>query len=118
MHTDKLGNTKTPPQTVHMDQAEFINIYQQMSQQFAKDVRIPSLREIHGSVMALPDTAAGYGGIPYAFWRLISVETSMMIRSVLMLLLLAPFEIASKVQQRTLINVWIGTLISLSFPLK
>ena len=36
-----------------------------MPQQFAKDVRTPSLREFHGTVMGLLDTAAGYGGIPY-----------------------------------------------------
>ena len=57
--------------------------------------------------MGLPDTAAGYGGIPYAVRRLIALTASALIRRLLVMLVWQPISAYNNIDTRRQIRVWI-----------
>ena len=65
------------------------------------------LQEIFGIILALPDTAAGHGGVPYAAWRLIALVASALIRQLLTTLIWQPTAAYNAIDTRKQIRVWI-----------
>ena len=44
------------------------------------DVALPDVAELHHVVVNTPDSSPGYGGVPFAAWRLISLGVAMLLR--------------------------------------
>ena len=66
-----------------------------------------SVHDIYGIVVGLPDTAPGYGGVPYAVWRLIALTVSVIIRRLLVMLVWQPISTYNGIDTRKQIRVWI-----------
>ncbi len=44
------------------------------------DVAVPTVAELHHIVVNTPDSSPGYGGVPFAAWRLVSLGVAMLLR--------------------------------------